>query len=321
MGRRTGIALLGLAGFLLVVAGLAKWYLYPTLAVAPLDQNSVTTLIGNDVTYFDKATLSEKTDDLVTTLNTIGDVASAKAYGHNVAVWSQGTATTTSDGTVISAFKQRTPFDRTSGEAVDCCNASMDDEPLTFTGLIYKFPFNAQKQTYQFFDNDTRKAWPATYDGTETLDGLTVYRYVQEVPATKIDTLSVPSKVVGAKPGTMVTVEQWESNHAVYDVEPETGVIIKASQEPNSVLRYQGKDAVIATRGHVEYAPGMVQQNVDTYKPKGQQLHILRVWVPPICLVLGLICLVIGGLVTIRARRRDTEPAPAAPEPEPATTA
>src|SRR4051794_17254769 len=203
MGRRTGAVLLGLAGFLIVVAALAKWYLYPTLAVAPLDQNSVTTLVGDGVTYFDKATLSEKTDNIVTTLNTIGDVPAAKAYGNNVAIWSQGTATTTSDGTVISALKQRTPFDRTSGEAVDCCNANMDGDPVTFSGLIYKFPFNSQKKTYQFYDNDTRKAWPAVYSGTATLDGLSVYRYVQVIPATLIDTLSVPSKVVGAKPGTM----------------------------------------------------------------------------------------------------------------------
>jgi hypothetical protein len=320
MGRRTGAVLLGLAGFLIVVAGLAKWYLYPTLAVAPLDQNSVTTLVGDGVTYFDKATLSEKTDNIVTTLNTIGDVPAAKAYGNNVAIWSQGTATTTSDGTVISALKQRTPFDRTSGEAVNCCNANMDGDPMTFSGLIYKFPFNSQKKTYQFFDNDTRKAWPAVYSGTATLDGLTVYRYVQVIPATLIDTLSVPSKVVGAKPGTMVSVDQYESNRALFYVEPETGVIIKAEQNPDSVLRYQGKDAVVATRGHVEYSPGMVQQNVDTFQPKGKQLHILRVWVPPVCLGIGLICLVVGGLLTFRTRRRHEGEA-TAPEPEPAATA
>ncbi len=311
MGRRTAQILLGLAGFLLVFAALAKWYVYPNLAVAPLDQNSVTTLKGTGMQYFDKASLTVKTDDLTTLLNTVGDVDAAKSEGNDVAVWSQGTTTMTSDGTVIAALKQRTAFGRTSGAAVDCCDNNMNGEAVAFSGQIYKWPFNSQKKTYQFFDNDTRQAWPATYAGTATLDGLAVYHYVAEVPPTKIDTLSVPSKVVGAKPGTMVSVEQWESNHEEFFVEPETGVIIKATQDPNAVLRYQGQDAVIATKGHTEYTPKQVQDNVDTYKSKVLPLKIMRVYATPVGIAAGILALLAGLWLVLTNRRSKKEEAPA----------
>ena len=74
MRRIVGLVLLGLAAFLLTMGALVKWYAYPRLAVVPLDQDSVSTSVGENMTYFDTGTLSEQTDTLTSTLRTIGDV-------------------------------------------------------------------------------------------------------------------------------------------------------------------------------------------------------------------------------------------------------
>ncbi|HET8664089.1 MAG TPA: DUF3068 domain-containing protein [Nocardioides sp.] len=317
MGRRAGYILLVLAGFLLVTGAASKWYVYPRLAVAPLDQDSLTVLFGPDITYFSKATLTEQVDDLTINLKTVGDVDAAKSYGHDVAVWSQGTTTVTSDGTTIDTLEQVTPFDRKSAEAVDCCNATFAGRPFTFSGLIYKWPFNSQKHDYQFFANDSKQTVTFHFDGTETIDGLRCYRYVSDFGPTQIGTQSVPSRLVGAKPGEMLTLPEYTTNHRVFHIEPETGVIIKAEENPDTVLRYQGEDALTITKGHAEYDTKTVQGNVDDYKGKATQLHLIRVVVPIVGLVVGLLCLIVGlGVLLLdlrRSRRPTPEPAPVEP--------
>lgn len=319
MGRKGAFVLLGLAGYLLVMAVMAKAYMYPRLAVVPLDQNTVTHAIGENMTYFDKGSLSEKVDTLTTTIHAVGDVKASQDEGHNVAVWQEGTNTTTSDGSVIAADTFKVGFDRTSGLAVDCCSPELNGEPNTFSGLIFKFPFNSQKKSYSFYDRDLREAVPFKYDGTATQGGITTYRYVQDIPPTKVGQISVPSRLVGAKPGTMASTEEWMSNHRVYYVEPETGVIIQADENPLTTLRYNGEDKITATKGtHVSFPADEVAANAKEYGDKGKQLHILRVYVPLVGLVLGL-ALGLLGVLRLLALRRKSAPVEQADEREPAT--
>ncbi len=53
MRRLLGPILIGLGMFLVAAAALIRFYAYPTLAVAPIDQNSVTLLSAEDATIFD----------------------------------------------------------------------------------------------------------------------------------------------------------------------------------------------------------------------------------------------------------------------------
>ena len=52
---------------------------------------------------------------------------------------------------------------------------------LPHDGLSYRFPFNTEKKTYPFFDPIAQKAFDANYEGEEDVNGLTTYRFTQNV--------------------------------------------------------------------------------------------------------------------------------------------
>lgn len=302
MRRIVGLVLMGLAGFLLAMTALIKFYAYPTLAVVPLDQDSVSTSSGEDMTYFDKTTLSEQTDTLTSKITTIGQVKASEEQGDNVAIWDKSTITTNTAGDVLSVTTRHNAFDRTTGEAVDCCDTTFDDEPTTYHGLLFKFPFNTQKKSYEWWDDDLQDTFTFEYDGEETLQGLKTYRFKASIPATNTGSLNVPSKVLGEKPGEMLAAETWYANDRTYWVEPETGVVIDASETQNNTLRYNGEDRVITTKGTTGYGDDQVAQNIKDYKSKAGQLHLVRAVLPPVGIIVGLLSLVAGALLFFTGR-------------------
>ena len=52
---------------------------------------------------------------------------------------------------------------------------------LPHDGLTYRFPFDTEKKTYPVFDPIAQKAFDANYDGEEDVNGLTTYRFSQNV--------------------------------------------------------------------------------------------------------------------------------------------
>ena len=78
---------------------------------------------------------------------------------------------------------RRFAFDRRTAELVTCCGANVDgDSSIRQTGLVgFLWPFGTQRHTYQVFDPAMNKAAPARYMGTTTIDGITVYRFVEKV--------------------------------------------------------------------------------------------------------------------------------------------
>ena len=74
MRRLLGPILVGIGAFLVVTGVLARFYAYPALAVAPMDQNSVTELEAKGATILDLSTLKEVTTDMAVVNRTVGDV-------------------------------------------------------------------------------------------------------------------------------------------------------------------------------------------------------------------------------------------------------
>ena len=108
----------------MLVAGLLlKFYAYPRVAVAPIDQNSVTRLQATGAEIFDTSTLEPLTTDLSVQSRTVGDVKASEDRGENVRVWVNTTSIRSDDGTVRSRSTERTAFDATPAEAVNCCGA------------------------------------------------------------------------------------------------------------------------------------------------------------------------------------------------------
>lgn len=337
MGKKTGLSLVGVGVFLVVLALLMKFYAYGRLAVVPFDQKTTTHSIGKNATIFDIATQGEVTTDLESTQNVVGDPkASQKATdkeGKKVAVW-ETLVYTTKAGAVtdkthppLSAQHDRVAFDANTAQAINCCGqytsstsdidtaAETRDFTTPITGLYYKFPFNAQKQTYKFWDGELKKSTDAVYKDTETIQGLTVYRYEQVIPATKVDTITAPASFFGIKKAGDVTIDKIYGNTRTLWVEPETGVIIRGQEQQHVVGDYQGQEVATLTDVTIGYDNPTITDNVDTYKSKATMLKAVRVWVPLFGTIIGVL-LILGGVFLLLRRRSDAEPTRQV-EPEP----
>src|SRR5581483_10309868 len=90
-------------------------------------------------------------------------------------------------------------FDRRSAQLVNCCGSSVNgDSSVQQHGVVgYVFPIGTQKQTYQVFDANVLKPVPFTFSGTDTVNGIAAYRFVENVPPTKNGTQTLPGSLVG----------------------------------------------------------------------------------------------------------------------------
>ncbi len=302
--RKWSVALLAVGAFLIVLAPMARFYAYPRLAVAPTAQDSVTTLVGPDATIFDIGALQEITTDLTTAVRTVGDVKAAEKQGDNTVVWVSTSSTRSADGVMRSRDVERVAFDATTAKAVNCCGEFISDEegvetPVKHEGLLVKFPFETEKKTYDFWDGSLRRAVPIEYEATTTVGGLKVYRFAQTIEPTQVGEQDLPLSLLGLPGDETVTAQSMYSNVRTLWVEPHTGVIIKRTEEQNNTFDYEGQPRITTTKVTTGYDDKTVQANIDEYGSLATQLNLLRVTVPIIALILGVLML-IGGLVLAR---------------------
>jgi hypothetical protein len=297
MRRASTYLLIGLAVFLLAISVLLRFYVVPGLLVTPLDQFAETFAPGTG-TVFDPAAVAERQNVKMIAHRTLrGDVAaSSKDRG----VWDESVIISDSDGKLISATTDRVAWDRKTGEAVNCCNENVDGTPTKHAGLSYKFPFGAEKKTYQFFDTSVRRAYPMHYKGTEKIQGLTVYRYEQPIAPVQLGEIEVPGDLVGSTAASVKAPEFYDNTRTVW-IEPVTGIIIKGSEKLHQVLRdAAGVDKVTLIDVLLTFDEKTQKQQGDLAKDGRSKKAIVGTWAPLICLLLGLI---LAGLAFLLARR------------------
>ncbi len=324
MGRRTGLVLVGLGVFVLALALLSRFYMYDRIAVVPLDQERVLVSEGSDATIFDIGSQSEVTSDLVSTRNVVGDVKASESAqdttGDDLTVWETLVYTRKAgdpvgeDNPPLAATHDRVAFDRHTAEAVDCCGNYLSTEADLVTGAeerdtstpiegqYYKLPFDAQKKTYQFWDGSLKKATDMVYQATESIEGLTVYRYEQVIEPTNVGQFSAPASFFGIDQDGDVELDEIYANTRTLWIEPETGVIIRGQEDQNVVAEYQGQQVGTLTSVLIGYNDATVKANVDDYQPLASQLKLIRVWVPLIGGILGALLIVIGAALAARNR-------------------
>ncbi len=324
MSRKLGFVLMGVGVFFLALALLARFYAYDRLAVVPLDQDTVSVSEGPGATIFDIASQQEITVDLVSTRNVVGDgEASEEAsdeLGRDIAVWEtlvytdEPGADVSTEDPPRSGSHDRVAFDRHTGETVKCCDTftatTADDrgvevkETIGFEGLYFKFPFQTEQQTYQFWDGSLGEAPDIEFKETETIEGLDVYRFEQEIPPTTVGNIAAPASFFGIDEEGDVTLDRVYSNTRTLWIEPETGVIIRGQEDQLSVAEYEGEQVATLTDVTIGYNPGTVSDNVETYSALATQLQVIRIWVPVVGGILGLL-LLIGGILVVRKRRSE----------------
>jgi hypothetical protein len=291
VGRRVGYVLVFVGFFLLFLALSVRFYAYPRLQKAPLDQYSTPVATGT-ATYFNKAQLREVNAQVQNIRTVKGD---PKAGNSSTAVWNSFVMTKdVGDNGVLTAAQERVAFDRVTGEAKHCCG-----ESPPHSGLAFKFPFNTQKRTYSFWDTMAKRAFPATYAGSERIQGLTVYRFEQRFGNVPLDRLEVSGAQAGQPNLATVPATIMYSDVKTLWVEPRTGIIIKGAEEVTQILQSDsGVPVLTAFKGSLTYDQKTVSGNVDDARTAIGQLRMIQ-WILPIGgLVLGAL-LIVAGVVLL----------------------
>jgi hypothetical protein len=308
MRRVLGGVLLGIGVFLLVLAPLLKFLVYPSLAKAPFEKVKPSVSEGKDVIRYNSAEGAETTIPLIRATRTV--VPDVEASTKDVIVYDvsvcivlvQGDTPTCldkNDPRLLSITTDRVAFDRNTALAVNdprFAEAVNGDKTKKHQGLSYKFPFGTQKKDYLFFDTTLAKAFPMKYQAQDKIDGVEVYRFEQIVPPG-------PIEIIEGVPGT------YQNKRTVW-IEPTTGVIVRGQEEQQRTFSEGDLAGKTALAGKIAFTDQTVKNSAETASDGAKKLGLLGVRTQVVLVVLGLILIVVGLVMLFSGRRDEPEAAP-----------
>lgn len=299
MRRVVGAVVLALGTFMVVAAVLLPTYVASNLVTTPLDQYTVSVATSANATVLDVDTLTVQRNVPVEATRTVR--ADVEASTDDVVVFDAFLVVEdTRNDKQITFNSDRVGLDRRSAESVEGNDAAVDDEPTKHTGLIYKWPFDAQKKSYQYFDTTTRKAYTARFSGTEDINGLETYKYQMEIPATKIGEMDVPGSMIG-RTEPDVKADRYYTNTRTVWVEPTTGIVLKGQEKQNQTLRdASGADRATLFAATLTFDQQTIDEAVSLAKDSISQINLVGTVAPLVIGVLGVILLIVGLFLVLR---------------------
>lgn len=320
MRRVVGFALIGLGVFAVSLGLLLRFYVYPLAAKVPLDVESTSVARGTGITSVvveevdGVPTPTIRTDLNVTSTSYVtGDLTQPQVRADgDVAVWVEATKAVDDDsGILLSAYVRSQCLDRRTGEAVAPCDGQyleeqqgdrVDGSPkeVQQPGMSFKFPFDTEKRGYGVYDIFAKRTVEARFDGEDTIKGIDVYRFVVEVPATRIGEQDVPGYLVGSDE-PMVTVDRYYQDERTIWVEPATGVWISVQDTARQELVAPGQrpgDGTVVYEGTMKLDDASVEENISQVADNSGWLSLLTFW--PIVMWIGGAVLVAGGVLLLR---------------------
>jgi len=260
MRRVIGLTLAGLGAFLIVAAVLVRTYVGGQLIKFPLNEYVKTTLLAKNVSYFSPALVKPVTGATIRVTDTVkGD---AKAGTSSTAVWNEFTYLyDVTNHKEYAVSTRRAAFNRRTAQLVDCCGASVNgNSTIRQTGVSgYVFPLGTQKTTYGVFDTSLNRPMPFRYAGTGTIDGISVYKFVEKVAPTQAGSQKIPGTLVGFKQ-SMVTLPMMYAATNTYWVDPSTGGVLDTTQNQRQWLQdSSGKQRLLLFNGDIVMTPQSVQ--------------------------------------------------------------
>lgn len=296
MRRVFGYSLLGLGFFLVFLSPFLKFYSLPRVEKAPLDLYDKTVATGYG-RYFDVHTLAvTPTRPLVNISVHSGNV---KAGSTKVAVYDafDNTKDTLTGQFIDIGNKDRIVFDRSTGEAVQCCGATPHQE-----GLTLKFPFDTKRQTYSFWDTTSGKAFPAKYLRQDSIEGLKVFVFRQTIAPIIIGHQDIPGALVEKPAQENVPANLWYRSVTTLWVEPETGGILKGEQHSTQWLADAGTNQFFFTAADVDLVNDQdsVARTAQRIKSKVDQLDLVKFWIPILGIAVGIPMVIVGFLLLVR---------------------
>jgi hypothetical protein len=304
MRRIVGLVLIAIGTTLVGLAVALPSFVYPRVISLPKDPNATIIAKGDAVQVLkvrsDK--IEPVTDTVYVTRYITKDPLTQnrpKPPG-DVAQWRLGFSANlkTADGDLLTAYLEGYTLDKTSAEANTCCadyvvlDQNAQGLPLRHEGLGLKFPFDTQKQTYKFWDLQLRHATDINYVGTETLFGLSTYKFVQDIKDQTVGSQAFPGSLFGDSAASVTADEVYSTVRTLW-VEPRTGAIIRGSEQVN--WRYQANGVEVPrTIGTLTYTDDTVKAQVDLYKDSASQLTFAKSTAPLICWILGPLLILAG---------------------------
>lgn len=316
MRRIVGFALLVVGVFAVVLGVLLRTWAYPALAKAPADPGTTSIAVGKGVTAL--VILEEdgvpspqiRTGlSLTSTRHVKGDLRAPEvAEDGDIAAWIEATRVTDdASGAVLSASVREVCLDRATNMGVaPCVNQFIEDQAegerdpgeigvLQQPGLSLKFPFGTEQRAYPMYDVALRAPVDAVFEAEEQIQGLTVYRFVQVIPRTKVGEREVPGSLIN-KPEQLVRADLYYENRRTMWVEPVTGAIIDGREERKQELRtfdQQAGEGTLVFDGALEFADQTVSDNVSAAVENKSGLWLLTTF-PLILWIAGATLIVVG---------------------------
>jgi len=319
MRRVIAFTLAGLGAFLIVVAVLLPTVVAGKVVKFPINTYVVTTLTGTNASYFSPSLVRPVTGATMRVTDTVkGD---PQASTSSTAVWDEFTYLyDVTNAKEFSYSSRRAAFDRRTSQLINCCRANINgDGSIRQTGLSgYVWPIGTQKTTYSVFDTTLLRPMPYTYEGTGTIHGITVYRFVEQVPPTRAGSQTLPGSLVGMPQAPSVTLPEYYTATNIDWVDPVTGAILKVTEAQQLIVRdATGAHNLLLFDGHLAMTPQSIQQAVSLDQSGRTKLNLLEVVVPLVAGLVGLAAL-ITGILLARRRPGDQPNAADSKENEPA---
>lgn len=161
-----------------------------------------------------------------------------------------------------------------------------DDKPATnvalpHEGLSYRFPFQTEKKSYPLFDAIAQKPFDANYDGEDDVNGLTTFRFTQNVGYDADGNLVEPIRyaslydndedgVVTARaglwglegdPDEQITMTRFYAAQRTFWVDPVSGTIVKTTERAN---HYYARDPLRPEMALADYKVTFTEQTVES---------------------------------------------------------
>jgi hypothetical protein len=298
MRKASGIVLVGVGVFAVVLAILLPTVVVDRSKKTPLDLNITQRAIATNAKVLDPSTGSQTTVTLratriVKTDSRASDSKNTTVFETLCVVIVKGDTpdcVRAPDPRLLSATTDRVTADRVSAESVHVAkwNENVNGQPARHSGLTYKWPIDSKKKDYTFYMPDLLKAFPAKYEGTDRIDGLTTYKYVAYSG-------KQPYKVGGTFDGTYEdTTTAW--------VEPRTGAVIYGEEHQIQRINSPTDPAgTLALDAMFKFDKKSVDYQANYSKDAITKLDAAGVWGPIVLAVVALAAF-IGAFFLLRTR-------------------
>lgn len=219
------------------------------------------------------------------------------------------------------------------GGAVQKPRTIEDNKPATnialpHEGLSYRFPFNTEKKSYPYFDPIAQKPFDANYEGEEDVNGLTTYKFSQNVGYDADGKLTKPIKYASlyendedsevtarawlwglpGDPEEPITMTRFYAAQRTFWVDPVSGTIVKAEEHAN---HYYARDPLRPERALADYkvtsTESTVESQVEAARDERDRIALWTRILPITFTAAGLVALVAGALLGSFSLRAEAE--------------